>query len=144
MLHHRRIYSTVELDPAARAMMTRDMELIRKIFAEIRARKDAHPGTVEIPGAEEWIVARHLELLLGAGLVEGSSSRALGPNPPIVVVTDLTMAGHDFAATLSNDGVWEKLKKSYSPSELATLPLRIVQSVATDLLMQWAKAKAGL
>jgi hypothetical protein len=54
------------------------------------------------------------------------------------------MAGHDFAASLSNDSVWKKLKNAYSPAELATLPLKIVQTIATDLLMQWAKSKVAL
>jgi hypothetical protein len=144
MLHNNEIHFIVALDPNGWARMTRDLELIRKIFAEIRARKDVSFKQVEIPGIEGWVVIRHVEMLLNAGLVEGSISAPLGPEPLKILVKDLTMAGHDFAASLANDGVWNKLKQSYSATELAALPLKVVQSVATDFLLKWAMLKAGL
>ncbi len=54
------------------------------------------------------------------------------------------MTGHDFAATLENNTVWAKLKSAYSPAELAGLPIRLVQTIASDLLVTWAKSKVGL
>ena len=134
----------VALDSTGRAMMTRDMELIRKIFAEIRGRNDVSLRAVEIPGVEERIVARHVEMLRDAGLVEGVESGSYNSPFPIIAVKDLTMEGHDFAASLANEGVRGTLKKSMSAADLAALPIRIVQSVASDLLMKWAKSKVGL
>jgi hypothetical protein len=87
---------------------------------------------------------RHLELLLQAGLIEALVSHPLGQSPPKFAVVDLTMSGHDFAAAIENEDVWSKLKKSFSPAEFAKLPLKVVQSVGTALLLKWAESKAGL
>ena len=144
MLHQNQIQFIVALHPNGRAIMTRDMELIRKILAEIRSRKDVQLRAVELPGEEEWRVARHLELLVEAGLVEAQQGGGYNDPFPIFAVKDLTMTGHDFAATLENNTVWAKLKSAYSPAELAGLPIRLVQTIASDLLVTWAKSKVGL
>ena len=73
-----------------------------------------------------------------------SVSRLYNDPFPIFAVKDLTMTGHDFAATLENNTVWAKLKSAYSPAELAGLPIRLVQTIASDLLVTWAKSKVGL
>jgi hypothetical protein len=124
--------------------MTRDMELIRKIFAEIQKRKEVRPKILEIPDVEEAILARHLEMLLSAGYIEGFRSAPLGPSLPIILVTDLSWDGHDFAAVLANDTVWAKLKKTFSASELETLPFGIIKDAGKGLLAQWVKSKLGL
>jgi hypothetical protein len=138
------IHFIVALDPKGRALMTRDMELIRKIFAEIQSRDDVRPRPVNIKGAEEWIVARHLELLFSAGLIEGNKSDSIDYGFPIIEVTDLSMAGHDFAATLANDGIWAQIKESFSPTQLKTMPLVTLKDVGVGLLAKWAMKQAGL
>jgi hypothetical protein len=144
MMHPQRVQLIVALNPKGRALMTRDMELIRKIFAEIQSRKDVYPRTLDIPGADDDIVSRHLEMLLSAGYIEGLRSDPLGPSLPIITVTDLSWDGHDFAAVLANDSVWVKLKKTFSASELETLPLGIIKDAGKGLLAQWVKSKLGL
>ncbi len=124
--------------------MMRDMELIRKIFAEIQSRDDVTLGRLEIPGVDEAIVARHLEMLLAEGLIEGEQFDPLGQLFPIITVKDLSWRGHDFAAALANDSVWAQIKKTFSMSELKTLPLAVFKEVSIGLLTQWAKSKAGL
>lgn len=125
-------------------MVTRDMELVRKIILEIQARKDVTPKTLEIPGYEPFIVARHLEMLIDAGFIDGARSAPLSLEYPIIVVKDLAWAGHDFAAAIENETIWKKIKQSFSPTELATLPLTVLKSVGLQLLTEWAKAKVGL
>src|ERR1700674_3783330 len=120
LLLQNRISPIVALDLRGRALMTRDMELIRKIFAEIQSRKDALPKPVEIPDVDEEVVARHLEMLLEAALIDGQSSHPLGQAFPNIMVTDLSWAGHDFAAALANDSVWGQMKKKFSASQLKT------------------------
>jgi Hypothetical protein (DUF2513) len=124
--------------------MTRDLDLIRKIIAEIQSRTDTSPREVAIPGEEEWKVVRHLELLHEAGLIDALVSMPIGPSLPRFSVRDLTNTGHDFAAAIANEDIWGKLKKSYSPAEFAKLPLKVVQSVGTTLLLKWAESRAGL
>jgi hypothetical protein len=124
--------------------VTRDMDLIRKIFAEIQSRKDVRERSVEIQGVEEWIIARHVEMLFEAGLVDGLRSDSMGQSFPIIAVKDLTMAGHDFAAALANDSVWGTIKAKFSASELASMPLKVIEKLGSDFLMKWALSKAGL
>jgi Hypothetical protein (DUF2513) len=53
--------------------MTRDMELARKIFSAIQARKDAEPIMgMTIDGYEPATVMRHVEMLFNAGFIDGA------------------------------------------------------------------------
>ena len=126
--------------------MTRDMDLIRKIIVNIQSRNDVSPREVTIADEEEWKVVRHLELLLQAGLIEAFvNCPGLGPSSlPKFSVIDLTMSGHDFAATIQNESVWSELKESFSPAEFAKLSLKAVLSIGTDLGVKWARLKLGL
>lgn len=134
----------VALDPKGRALMTRDMELIRKIIAEIQSRKDAQPRSLEIPDVDEAIVSRHLEMLHSANLIEGHKSDSIDSPFPYFEVTDLSMSGHDFAAALANESIWAQIKESFSPNQLKTLPLTVVKDVGVGLLAKWALKQAGL
>jgi Hypothetical protein (DUF2513) len=134
----------IALDPKGRALMTRDMELIRKIFIEILKRKDVRPSPLEIDGFDEVAVARHLEMLLSAGLIEGQKSVPLDRGILIVLVKDLSWQGHDFAATLLNDDVWSTIKKKLSVSQLSELPLTVIKSVGVKLLEGWLSSQLGL
>lgn len=136
------IVGIVALIRYARAAMTRDMELIRKIILEIQSRKDASHSPLQLATYDPAIVARHLELMKAAGLIEAEVLD--GGEMPFVVVKDLTWAGHDFAAALANDNVWEKIRKTFSASDLATMPLSILKDVGVGLLSQWAKSQLGL
>lgn len=124
--------------------MTRDMELVRKIIIEIQKREDMTPSVMEIPGYDEVTVARHLQLLMEAGLIDGISSHPISLGYPIIMVQDLTWSGHDFAAALDNEGVWQKIKQSFSAAELATLPLIVLKDIGVKLVTEWAKSKVGL
>ena len=134
----------VSLDPHGRVLMTRDMELIRKIIVAIRAREDAGLGSIDIPDTDPAILARHLELLIKAGLLEGEISWAYNAPYPKVLVKDLTWEGHDFASAVSDDQVWAKIKNKFSPSQLAGMTLGIIKEIGVSLLTELAKAQAGL
>ena len=122
--------ATIALDPYGKAIMTRDMELIRKIIAEIQSRKEAKLKPLEISSFPEAVVARHLEMMLAAGLIEGDKSDGVDAPFPTVYVKDLTWSGHDFAGAIMNDTIWAKLKKQLTPSELATMPLPFSKTLA--------------
>jgi len=132
----------VALHPNARVLMTRDMELIRKILLSIQARTDTEPRTVNIEGVDSVTLVRHVEMLLGQGLIEGRSFRTTEANR--IDVTDLSWAGHDFIGVLENSGVWDKIKQSFSVAELAGMPLSVLKDVGVGLLKEWAKKKVGL
>jgi hypothetical protein len=135
---------TVALNPCGRVLMTRDMELVRRIIVAVQSRKDISPQSLEVSGYDETTVARHLEMLIKADYVEGIVSRPTSVPHPLILVTDLSWAGHDLAAAIINEGVWQKIKQSYSAGELATMPLDIIKKVGVGLLAKWAESKAGL
>ena len=120
--------------------MKRDMELIRKILAQIKARDTLDYRPIAVPDTDPAIVARHVELLHEAGLIEAMEPGAY--KLPRLVVKDLTWAGHDLAAILENDTVWQKLRAAF-PKELGSLPLAVIKSVGLPLLEEWAKRQVS-
>jgi hypothetical protein len=137
----------IALEAGGRALMTRDMELIRKIFAQIRGRTSLDYEAIDLPDVDPVILARHIEILDNAGLVEVIKSNGPGglQSPhPVFAVKDLTWAGHDYVAILENDTVWNKIKEKLSPKELATLPFSTLKTLGLGLLDQYLKSKFGL
>jgi len=132
----------IALNPNGIAVMTRDIELIRKILLQVQSRKDTSRRPVEIEGYDVGIVARHVEMLLNEEYLEGKVSRGGTNGFPHIIVSDLSWSGHDLIATL-NENVLAKLKQSMSPSELATLPLNIVKKVGLKVLEAYIMHKAG-
>lgn len=127
-----------------RAGMQNDLDLTRKILEEIRARADLWPRKVEIAGYDELIVARHVERLHEDGLVEGPKSRGMSDQAATILVRDLTTAGHQFLSALESGDVWARLKSALSPSELGTLSLKGLASIAKDLAERAIRQKLGL
>jgi hypothetical protein len=122
--------------------MTRDNELIRQIILAIKARKDATPQALEVDGADKAIVARHLEMLLDLGLLEGEKLRAFNAAPyATILVKDLTWSGHDLAAVMENETVWSQFQQRLSPSELVQIPLPVLKNVGIGLLTTWLKSQ---
>ena len=124
--------------------MTRDMDLIRRIFLEIEARKDVSLRPIQIDDVDTVILARHLELLLDAKLIEGAKSVSGSGGAPYIRVKDLTWDGHEFIGAIKNDGVWSKLKQALSADQFVSLPLDAVKAVAISIAIAIAKQKAGL
>jgi hypothetical protein len=135
----------IELYPNARAMMTRDMELIRRILLKIKERRTLELGPIEIDGPDSEIVTRHLEMLHKQGLIEGvihySVASAL---PDLILVKDMSWDGHDFIGVMENKGVWNIIKEKFSPSELAEMPFSIIKKVGLALWEHLAMKAVGL
>jgi hypothetical protein len=88
------------------------------------------------------MVARHLEMLLDVGLLEGEKLRAFNAAPyPMILVKDLTWSGHDLAAVMENETVWGQFKQRLSPSELVQIPLPVLKNVGIGLLTTWLKSQ---
>ena len=124
--------------------MTRDMELIRKILAQIKGWTSVDLRAIDLPDVDPSILARHIEMLHEAGLIEAQKLSAPLHGPLLFAVKDLTWAGHDFAAAIENDTVWKSIKQKLSVQELAGLPLGIVKDVAMGILSHQIKSMFGL
>jgi hypothetical protein len=86
------------LGPSGRALMTRDMELIRKIISEIQSWRDVQMQQLEVPDHDSNVVGHHVEMLIDTGYVTGKIHYTSMGRVPFV--TDLTSEGHDFAAAI--------------------------------------------
>jgi Hypothetical protein (DUF2513) len=129
----------------ARALMTRDMELIRKIVLEIQSWDNISLRKIKLEGVDDDKLARHLELLDQAGMIEALfHSTAAKSVPDLVYIKDLTWAGHDFAESIKNESVWAKIKTSFSTNDLVSLPLSVIKEVGVGLLKEWAKRQVGI
>ena len=133
--------STIAVKSHPWALMTRDNELIRQIMLAIRARKDTSPQALEIEGADKATVARHLEMLLDIGLLEGEKLGVLNALYPTILVKDLSWSGHDLAAVMENETVWGQFQQKLSPSQLVQIPLPVLKTVGIGLLTTWLKSQ---
>jgi hypothetical protein len=134
----------IELRQNARVLMTRDMELIKRILLEIEARKDLKPAPVIMEEIAPDILGRHIELIHEAGLLDATVLHPAANMVPDIIIRDLSWEGHEFVAALKNNSVWSKITNSFSASELAVLPITVLKDVCISLLKEWAKKKVGL
>jgi hypothetical protein len=135
----------IGLRPNARVLMTRDMELIRRIILEIQSWKDVTPRKIKFDGVENDILMRHLEMLKQEGMIDALFHHATANAvPDLVYITDLTWSGHDFAESIKHDGVWDKIKSSFSAENMVSLPLSVIKDIGVGLLKEWAKKQVGL
>lgn len=121
--------------------MQRDMEVIRKVLRAIQQKKDLELRTLKVEGLDDFTVGYHLMLLRKAGYVDGPEPKITN-GVPFAPVRDLTWEGHEFAgAILSDDSTWEKIKAALGPEKLVTMPLNVVQTIATKALTEWGLDK---
>ena len=76
-------------------------------------------------------------------MIDGSKSSVINRPASVVLVRDLTWEGHDLAAALRNETVWQQIKAKFSASELASLPISVLKAVAVVAVEHWAKSKFG-
>jgi len=117
----------------------RDMDLIRSVllFVEQDPQLDGiHPAALEstdFPGHSQAQVDYHVKILIKGGFLEGSTMMNAPP-----VVLSLTWNGHEFIGSISDQGIWEKVK-----GRIAGLP-DVALSVVWELGKSELKKKLGL
>lgn len=121
-----------------------DLVLIREILGAVRDKEYLKPRPIQIEGYEPVLVMRHVKRLYDDNLLEGTVSQAIGLEAPMVLVTDLTTAGHNFLAALEQETVWNRLSKVLSPTELASLTWEQIAELAKELAFTAIKKKLGL
>jgi hypothetical protein len=136
----------IALDPHGRAMMVRDMELVRKILLEIQSRATADPKPIEIGDEpDKNKLLRHIEMLHEAGLINicGGIHRG-GGCADMILVTDLSWSGHNFIADMEAKGVWNTIKNRFSASEITGMSWGVLKSVVGETAKYLAKSQLGL
>ena len=121
--------------------MRRDMDLVRQILlaVEEREEEDLRRSTLSVEGYGEQAVARHVEIMQEAGLVDAHVMRADGVPPYAARVFRLTWEGHDFLEATRNETVWAKTKQ-FVKEKGGGASLAIMKAVA----VRFAKEQFGL
>ena len=90
--------------------MKRDMDLIRQLLLAGEADDPLSEASdpLAIPGVDARIVARHVELLVEAGLMQANVISTDQTGPVLAVFDRLTWSGHEFLDTARNDTVWRR------------------------------------
>jgi hypothetical protein len=123
----------------------RDMEVVRTLLRGIQEKSDLHPRQLKFDEIDDLTAGYHISMLLAAGYIDGFESKQINQAVPIVFVKGLTWEGHDLAgALLTDETTWDKLKSAIGPEKLVTMPLKVVEAVATKALTAWASAKLGI
>lgn len=94
--------------------MKRDMDQVRAILALLEAC-DGQPDFRPLLGNSFTVrhLSYHLYLIHDAGLAIGIEQSNLGGGDfPLVILTHLTNAGHDFLEAARNDTQWNKAKQA--------------------------------
>ena len=122
------------LDPCGRAVVKRDMELIRKILLEVEGWPNAEHRTVKLPEHEQHVVLRHVEMLCSAGLLEMfGSPRPIGTPNQFLIIKDLSWEGHEFLDAVKSDTVWNNVKQSLSAANLTSVSMETIKYAAVEI-----------
>ena len=87
--------------------MKRDMGLIREILIYVELQPAGQPiQTIATNCDDSATVGEHIQLLIGANLLEGE---VVSLTEPAFIINRLTWEGHDFLQAIHNDTVWRKI-----------------------------------
>lgn len=92
--------------------MKRDMDLVRTILLEIEKEANEFKPSLQeldIQDHESGVIIYHLDIMIQAGLIEGTIELYIGGDSSFVV-EGLTWQGHDFLDTVRDAEVWAKTK----------------------------------
>jgi hypothetical protein len=133
------------LAPARRRpLLKRDMELVRRILLHVEAKETLHPEQITFDDVDHEVLGRHVEMLHSEDLIEGRAVQLTHLSYDRIEVTDLTWEGHDFAAALREETVWQKLKQQLTPAQLMSVPLAVLKPLAIGLLEKLLRSQVGL
>lgn len=115
--------------------MKRDWDLVRKILATVDVQTACEPLVgLRYPGEyDDATVAEHVQILVEAGLLVGSTSNLVGGGSPRAIVERLTWAGHDFLDLAQDDTIWHQTKERV---------LKTSATISFDLLVELLKSAA--
>jgi len=125
--------------------MKRDWDMIRDMLTRLEElpSRDMNLGMSAFASDSQAIASYHAELLIEAGLVEGTLSRTIGPGIKHFMLRRLTWSGHEFLDSVRSDTVWNKTKKSFLTNGVS-MTFDLVKSVATDISVTLIKSGTGI
>ena len=113
--------------------MKRDMDLVRQIMLRIEALPPGQPMQFRMGEVEDPVLIAHLEMMIGAGLVNGKITQPHGTRGAVIIISDLTWAGHEWLETVRSDDVWRQTTATVQERGGA-LSFELAKAVATNIL----------
>ena len=118
--------------------MERNLDLVRQILLSVEA--DQGPMMYQsdsevIEGFEAYSrqeFEHHLYLLIEAGFIDGKGQWTFG-NTYYATWRSLTWMGHDYLASVRDEGVWAKVQEGLGP-RMASCSLEVVQAFAVSVV----------
>ncbi|WP_286694965.1 DUF2513 domain-containing protein [Spongiibacter sp. UBA1325] len=117
--------------------MKRDMGLVRKILLAV----EANEPPLDVPGFEKDLILYNMQLVIEAGLAEGSVQKNLSStsqSPSAVVIRKLTWQGHEFIDLMKREEIWSTIQREFKEASFAT-----IIKVGKDLAEGWAKKRVN-
>jgi hypothetical protein len=93
------------------AFMKRDMDIIRQILLNVEDDKYQLGERIRLPGVPDDICAKHVALILDAGLAIGRTHKSDSYGIVAADIERLTSAGHDFCDGIRQDTIWNLAKE---------------------------------
>ena len=119
--------------------MKRDMDLVRKILFEIKAKDTPYfRGGLHIEGYSEGQVYYHLSLLSDADLIVSEEIPTMSGDHPLIDVKRMTWKGHEFLDASRDDERWKKAKGIFSKMGGATIDVAI--QILTKIMLEQANS----
>lgn len=123
--------------------MQRDMDLIRKLLLQLET-VEFRLGSFaivapEIEGYNVNQIDYHLNLMFGAGFLNGSDSNQLATG---IAFRGLTWEGHEFLESIRDDEVWKKTKGGLQSAGGFTIDL--LKDLAKGFLRKQIEEKTGI
>lgn len=113
--------------------MRRDMDLIRQLLLKIEISDTRQVPDVNISGYPENQIDYNLDLLVSAGLVNGTSEWTFD-DTLFVNLRGLTWEGHELLDAIRSESVWNRTKEFIKDRglDVGSLPIEVFKSVAVD------------
>jgi hypothetical protein len=114
--------------------MKRDMELVRALLFNTEVE-----GQVDLSKWSEGEQLYHLDIMIEANLLKGTTRQSENGDIALAVIQRLTWDGHEFLDSVRSDTIWKKTK-----GELAKFGSSVSFSVLSHLVVSIANAQLGL
>jgi hypothetical protein len=117
--------------------VARNMDLFRTILLMASEQDDkmVSPRMMQVPGYEEYMVARHIRLLEDAGFVEANILNVEGQGDLRGMVERVTNQGYDFLDSIRDESVWNRTQE-FVKSKGGGFTLGMLAAVAEGFVKQ--------
>lgn len=111
------------------------MDLVREILLAVEAAEGSFvtPASMQLPGRDTELVARHMDLMIEAGLLDGEDMSDTGGHDAFA--RRLTWEGYDFLDSVRSDAVWNDTTASIART-VGSASFEVVKVVATGFAMK--------